>query len=283
MSLLNLPNEVLLLIIETLSSQKDILYFLMTSRRIYHIQQVDPLYKFNIKFGGSSSLRWYSRKGYTLPIEALLKRGVDLECTNERGWTPLIYAASLGHKDVVRLLLEKGADLDNDDHPYGRTPVIWAAMNGHEDVVGLLLEKGARLDLVDNEYHRTPVIWAAKKGNEGVVRLLLERGVDLSHGDGQGYTPLAWAAIEGHEGVVRALISRTKLEAAVHQCYGLPKENTRMWSDYCLKKVLISSTKTFTAVHQWCMLSQQDMRVYLGCYLRTVLSCGVYLNGVTPY
>ncbi|KAJ1705306.1 hypothetical protein NYO67_12541 [Aspergillus flavus] len=202
----------------------------MTSRRIYHIQQVDPLYKFNIKFGGSSSLRWYSRKGYTLPIEALLKRGADLECTNERGWTPLTYAACLGHKDVVRLLLEKGADFDNDDHPYGRTPVIWAAMNGHEDVVGLLLEKVLVLilsimNIIAHQLYgqpkketrvslgcylqgRTPVLWAAKREHEDVVRLLLEKGADLETEEKFSYTPLAWAVLEGHEGLVRLLLEK---------------------------------------------------------------------------
>ena len=42
----------------------------------------------------------------------------------------------------MKLLLEKGADLESKDR-YGRTPLWWAAATGHEAVVKLLLEKGA--------------------------------------------------------------------------------------------------------------------------------------------
>jgi ankyrin repeat protein len=44
---------------------------------------------------------------------------------------------------VVKLLLEKNADLESKDDEYGQTPLSWAARNGHEAVVKLLLEKGA--------------------------------------------------------------------------------------------------------------------------------------------
>jgi ankyrin repeat protein len=44
---------------------------------------------------------------------------------------------------VVKLLLEKGADLDFKDTEYGRTPLSYTAENGDEAVVKLLLESGA--------------------------------------------------------------------------------------------------------------------------------------------
>jgi ankyrin repeat protein len=47
---------------------------------------------------------------------------------------------------VVKLLLEKGAELKSKDKKYSRTPLLWAASNGHEAVVKLLLEKGAELE-----------------------------------------------------------------------------------------------------------------------------------------
>ena len=48
-----------------------------------------------------------------------------------------------GHEAVVKLLLEKGAELETKDDN-GRTPLSWAAENGHEAVVKLLLEQGRR-------------------------------------------------------------------------------------------------------------------------------------------
>jgi ankyrin repeat protein len=51
-------------------------------------------------------------------------------------------AASNGHEAVVKLLLEKGADMERKSSN-GRTPLWWAAEGGHEAVMKLLLEKGA--------------------------------------------------------------------------------------------------------------------------------------------
>jgi ankyrin repeat protein len=53
-------------------------------------------------------------------------------------------AAKNGHKAVVKLLVEKGADLESKDKDFRWTPLLWAAARGHEAVVKLLLEKGAK-------------------------------------------------------------------------------------------------------------------------------------------
>jgi ankyrin repeat protein len=71
---------------------------------------------------------------------------------------------------LVKLLLEKGAEVDSTDAG-GRTPLSWAARNGHEGVVKLLLEKGAEVDSKENG-GRTPLWWAARNGHEAVVKLL---------------------------------------------------------------------------------------------------------------
>jgi ankyrin repeat protein len=58
---------------------------------------------------------------------------------------------------VVKLLLEKGAELETKDNKYGQTPLSYATRWGHEAVVKLLLEKGAELD-------RTPLSYAVGRG-----------------------------------------------------------------------------------------------------------------------
>ena len=55
----------------------------------------------------------------------------------------------------------------------------WAIQEGHEVVVKLLLEKGAELETKDG-YSRTPLSWAADSGHEAVVKLLLEKGAKKS-------------------------------------------------------------------------------------------------------
>jgi ankyrin repeat protein len=76
-----------------------------------------------------------------------------------------------GYKAVVKLLVEKGADLESKDPEYGRTLLSWAAEIGHEAVVKLLLEKGTELESKDKEYGQTLILWAAAKGHEDIGRM----------------------------------------------------------------------------------------------------------------
>jgi hypothetical protein len=87
-------------------------------------------------------------------------------------------AAYFGVVAVVKLLLDKQADVDSKDGD-GRTPLWWAAENGHEAVVKLLLDKQADVDSKDGD-GRTPLSWAAENGHEAVVKLLLRTGLNIS-------------------------------------------------------------------------------------------------------
>ncbi|KAH7000722.1 ankyrin repeat-containing domain protein [Ilyonectria destructans] len=74
---------------------------------------------------------------------------------------------------IVKLLLEKGADVEAKDE-YGRTPLSWAAEDGHEDIVKLLFEKGADVEAKD-KHGGTPLSRAAAKGDEAIVKLLQQK------------------------------------------------------------------------------------------------------------
>jgi hypothetical protein len=50
----------------------------------------------------------------------------------------------MGQEAMVKLLLEKGADVESKSRPYGRTPLLWAAEKGQEAVVKLLLRRAPR-------------------------------------------------------------------------------------------------------------------------------------------
>jgi ankyrin repeat protein len=58
---------------------------------------------------------------------------------------------------VVKLLVEKGAELETKDNNDGQTSLSLAAENGHEAVVKLLVEKSAELETKDNNYSQTPL------------------------------------------------------------------------------------------------------------------------------
>ena len=83
------------------------------------------------------------RKWLCTAAEILFIVGANANTRDQEGGTPLSKAAAYGHEEMVKLLLEKGADLDSKDSEYGWTPLSWAARYRNEAVIKLLREKGA--------------------------------------------------------------------------------------------------------------------------------------------
>lgn len=89
-----------------------------------------------------TALMYAVLKGYTDVARTLVGRGADV---NKTGWTPLHYAATFAGKgapEQVQWLLDNHAYIDAES-PNGTTPLMMAAQYGSEDVVRLLLEEGA--------------------------------------------------------------------------------------------------------------------------------------------
>ena len=91
-----------------------------------------------------------------------------MNAKNEWGGTPLHYATFGGHKEVVELLIAKGADVNAKDG-VGETPLHWAAKEGNKEVVELLIAKGADVNAKD-DVGDTPVDWAANKEIADLLR-----------------------------------------------------------------------------------------------------------------
>jgi ankyrin repeat protein len=98
--------------------------------------------------------------------------------------TPLHFAAHRGHLEVVRLLLDAGAEIDAREGVSATTALHWAAEGGHADVAGLLLDRGADLEAIDTWYGLAPLGWTTvaccaperHRDRPGTTRLLLDRG-----------------------------------------------------------------------------------------------------------
>ena len=86
-----------------------------------------------------SPLMLAALKGYAAICQKLIARDADV---NKPNWAPLHYAATSGHLEVIRLLLDSHAYIDAAS-PNGSTPLMMAAMYGTTEAVKLLLESGA--------------------------------------------------------------------------------------------------------------------------------------------
>ncbi len=98
-------------------------------------------------YDGTGLIRAADR-GYTTIVSRLLETDVDVDHVNRLGWTALLEAIILGggdgaHTDVVRLLVEAGADLTIADGQ-GVTPLAHAEQSGYEEMAEILRSAGAR-------------------------------------------------------------------------------------------------------------------------------------------
>ncbi|WP_061285693.1 ankyrin repeat domain-containing protein [Leptospira interrogans] len=125
---------------------------------------------------GWSALHLASYFGHLEIAKFLIFSGADLSLTSKSklsyGNTALHSAVATGKKEVVELLLEKGADSNSLQNPGGITPLhIAASRSGSVDIIRLLLKKGADKKLISSE-GQTPYTIAFEKGNMTEAKLL---------------------------------------------------------------------------------------------------------------
>ncbi|XP_063929654.1 ankyrin repeat domain-containing protein 50 isoform X4 [Zophobas morio] len=155
-------------------------------------QSPEPLFDLH-DLHGQAALHVAARLGQAQVVKVLLEAGANADQADVDGWTPLRAAAWGGHTEVVELLVNHGCVLDSVDAE-NRTALRAAAWSGHEEIVKILLQNGADVNLTDHE-GRTALIAAAYMGHSEIVEHLLDFGADVDHADADGRTALSVAAL----------------------------------------------------------------------------------------
>jgi ankyrin repeat protein/L-ascorbate metabolism protein UlaG (beta-lactamase superfamily) len=137
------------------------------------------------------------RAGDLAQIKALVAKDPKaVNAVDELGQTPLLLAAAGGHKDVVDLLIAKGADVKAVCRD-GRNLLHSAAAGGLVDLMERLVRAGFPVDGPDR-YGRTPLLKAAEGGSDTAAEFLLSRGANVMSRDYYDQTPLHEAAFSGN-------------------------------------------------------------------------------------
>jgi ankyrin repeat protein len=137
-------------------------------------------------------------------VKILLDKGADInQKLGENRSTPLIEEITKGNIDVFKLLLERGADVNGQTN--GITPLMVAILKDNNEMAKLLIEYGANVDLKSTT-GETALLIASGKGNVDLVSLLIEKGANVNIQNLDGYSALMVASIAGKTDIVKLLI-----------------------------------------------------------------------------
>ena len=138
-------------------------------------------------------------------IESLLKNGANVnESIAPSGETPLLAAVGLGRLDIVELLCQNGANVDQTDL-VGHSPLYTAVRRGSLQLVEFLVEHGAT---VEGGRHCSILMVACQRDYFQIARILILRGANVNRVGCHGSTtPLMVAARRGHVEVVKLLLA----------------------------------------------------------------------------
>ena len=138
----------------------------------------------DLDYENSSPLLRAVHSGNIDVVEALLRYGAFIHKHNYRKeemirivneWSPIYTASIYGFTEMVNLLLDSGADINDKSGKFETTPLHAAADRGHFETVNLLLARGALVDEPDSIGY-TPLFLACESGHSEVVRILIEAG-----------------------------------------------------------------------------------------------------------
>ena len=153
---------------------------------------------------GDSALRFAVAERHADIVRALLDGGADVNKANKNGATPLSASTSHSSTEIAMILLDAGANLDATNKE-GFTALMYAAGKGNFEITKALLNAGANPNAKDNEGW-TALIFVAEQGNPEIAKALLNAGANPNVKEQDGWTAVNAAASMGNAEVAKILL-----------------------------------------------------------------------------
>ncbi len=137
-------------------------------------------------------------------VKLLIENGADVNARDSDYDTPLIKAAQTGNNEIIRALIKAGADVNAADMS-GKTALHHLIMSGDMESIALLTEGGANVNAADND-GMTPIFGVpVSDGLMEIVEYLISKGAEINIKDGEGTSLLQHTAIMGAGDMVEIL------------------------------------------------------------------------------
>ena len=182
----------------------------------YKIDKIPEYYWLNQETSNlaDDEKRFHSLIGQLKKLKEMVgKKGFRNICINSQddiGRSPLYKACAMGNFNVVKYLIEKGADVNAESKKellYARIPLHKAVENCNLKIVKHLLLKGVRIQ-EKNEECKTALHIAVENDDPEIVKCLIQYGADVNSCDSFYITPLHIAVVENKIEFVKILLQR---------------------------------------------------------------------------
>jgi len=142
----------------------------------------------SVDVNGDPALVVAVRNGSAATVDVLLAAKADPNLRNRYGDTPMMVAALKGNAGIMKALRARNAAVDGK----GWTPLIYASTGGHDDLVRWLLGEGADVN-AQSPNGTTALMMAVRENKYSTALLLIARGANVNHRNENGASALDWA------------------------------------------------------------------------------------------
>ena len=135
-------------------------------------------------------------------VKLLIEKGADIDAKDNDGVTALMYVSRAGDLEIAKYLVENGADVNAKDKE-GWSVLMEASYEGHLKVVKYLIENGkVNVNSKDDDGWNA-LMRASWRGYSEIVKYLVKNGADINIKNNDGKTALDWADTEEIKEVLR--------------------------------------------------------------------------------